>query len=689
MKIVCDTGGTFTDLIVEYDDASLRMFKAATVPSDPTQGVLDAIRLAAEDARETLGDFLAKCDLLVHGTTHAINAVVTNRTSRSGLLVTSGHPDILVLREGGRAEPFNFRVPYPAPYVPRHLTFEIRERINSAGEVVTPLDEEQAIRQLHALREERVEAVAVCLLWAISNPVHETRLGALLDEHLPGVPYTLAHQLNPTLREYRRASSAAIDASLKPLMSRYLGTLEARMAEAGYSGQIFVLTSQGGMQRAGDIAARPIHSLNSGPSMAPIAGNHYAGRETDLDFAIIADTGGTTYDVSLVRNGRIPKTRETWIGTPYRGHMTGFPSTEIKSVGAGGGSIAEIDSGGMLKVGPRSAGSVPGPVCYGEGGTEPTLTDACLVLGYVDAEFFLGGSKRLDKNGAERAISEHIASKMGIGLLDAALAIVEVATENMVQAIAEITVNQGIDPRQAALVGGGGAAGFNSVFIARRLRCPLLILPETGAALSAAGALISELRNDYREMFFARSGNFDFDGASGVLARLREHCETFLAQTGSGSGRIEFSVEARYAGQVWEIEVPLESGALVTEADLERLLAAFHRQHEEIFAVRDEESEVEIVGWAGVASTQTRSRPVGRIAPPAERTRAPGTREIYFRDAGLIWPSVVQMSDLVPEQVRQGPVIVETPFTTIVVDPQAAYSLSRIGSLHVYPRGAP
>ncbi|MBO6785153.1 MAG: hydantoinase/oxoprolinase family protein, partial [Alphaproteobacteria bacterium] len=261
MRFACDTGGTFTDLIVEDDDGSLTMYKASTTPSDPVKGVLDALTLAADDRDMALGDLLARGDMLIHGTTHAINAIITGNTAKTAFLTTAGHPDILVLREGGRIEPFNFVAPYPDPYVPRALTFEIPERINSAGEVHTALDEAATIDVIGRLRDAEVEAVAICFLWSIYNPAHELRVGELLEEHLPGVPYTLSHRLNPALREYRRASATAIDASLKPLMGRYLGGLTERLSEAGFAGRTLVLTSQGGMLDAHDLAEKPIHAI--------------------------------------------------------------------------------------------------------------------------------------------------------------------------------------------------------------------------------------------------------------------------------------------------------------------------------------------------------------------------------------------------------------------------------------------
>lgn len=686
MRLACDTGGTFTDLMVEEDDGVLRMYKSPTTPEDPVKGVLGALALAAADEGLPLPAFLAKCELFIHGTTHAINAVITAKTARTALLTTEGHPDILVLREGGRLEPFNFLVPYPEPYIPRALTFEIPERIGASGEIVRPLDERTVLRVIERMRDLEVEAVCVCLLWAIANPVHENRVGELLSTHLPGVPFTLAHRLNPVLREYRRASSAAIDASLKPLMQSYLGHLSDRLNEAGFAGRTLVLTSQGGVMDAAELADQPIQALNSGPSMAPIAGRHYAAIETGAPTAIVADTGGTTYDVSLVRRGQIPKTRETWIGQPFRGQMTGFPSIDIKSVGAGGGSIAFLDSGGMLHVGPKSAGAVPGPVCYGAGGTEPTLTDACLVLGYLDQNFFLGGAIKLDREAARRAVAERIAAPMNVDVVRAAAAIVAVATENMVQAIEEITVNQGIDPADAILLGGGGAAGLNSVFVARRLGCPMLLIPETGAALSAAGALMSDLRAEFREMYFTTSDHWDASGVAAVLDRLEAHCRDFARRVNrGGEARIEFSVEARYASQVWEIEVPLPDGRLREPCDLSRLVERFHAVHEDIFAVRDAGSAVEFVGWNAAAICPMRRSAMGRLDERDVGGTIEGLREVYFEDTGLTKTAVFSLRSLPVDKTLQGPAIIETPFTTMVVDPRARFKLAASGNLIITP----
>lgn len=686
MRFACDTGGTFTDLIVEDDDGALTMYKASTTPSDPVKGVLDALTLAAEARKIALSDLLARGDMLIHGTTHAINAIITGNTARTAFLTTAGHPDILVLREGGRIEPFNFVAPYPDPYVPRSLTFEVPERINSAGAAHTALDEAATIEIIAKLKDAEVEAVAVCFLWSISNPMHELRVGELLEEHLPGVPYTLSHQINPALREYRRASATAIDASLKPLMGKYLGGLTDRLTAAGFEGRTLVLTSQGGMLDASDLAQKPIHAINSGPSMAPIAGRNYADIDSGVSNVIIADTGGTTYDVSLVRDGRIPLTKETWIGQPFRGHMTGFPSIDIKSVGAGGGSIAWVDAGGLLHVGPQSAGAVPGPVCYAAGGVEPTVTDACVSLGYLDPNYFLGGTMTLDAEGARAAVAQYVAEPLGLSVEEAAASILSVATENMVQAISDITVDQGIDPAEAVLIGGGGAAGLNSIYIARRLGCPTLLIPETGAGLSAAGALMSDLSNEYRATFFTTSDAFDLEGVNQTLDALRAEAQEFIEGPGSSavSSVIEFAVEARYASQVWEIEVPWAMERFEKASQLEVLNEAFHAMHERIFAVRDPGSVIEYVGWTATARCGLRAGGPGRLAA-GKTHEAAGMRSVYFAGDGAVEATVLDFNSMQSGEQHSGPAIIESPFTTVIADGATTFERTASGSLLMRP----
>ena len=689
MRFAVDTGGTFTDLIVEDADGRLRMYKGPTTPHDLVQGVLDTIGLAAGDLGTETSELLARGELLIHGTTISTNAVLTGNVAKTAFLTTRGHPDILVFREAGRmgVPTFDYSVPYPEPYIPRALTFEVPERIDANGEITVPLDEDAVVEIIRQLADKEVEAVGVCLLWSIANPVHEQRIGALLEQHLPHVPYTLSHLVNPSLREYRRASSTCIDASLKLLMKDYLGGLSRRLRDAGFRATLLVVTSQGGVLDAAELARVPIHSIKSGPALAPIAGRRYAVADASADTAIIADAGGTSYDVSLVRRGRIPWTRETWIGMPYLGHMTGFPSVDVQSIGAGGGSIARVDEGGLINVGPQSAGSVPGPACYGQGGTQPTVTDAALLLGYIDPAYFLGGRMSLDVDAAKTALETQLSQPLGLDLHRSAAAVLSVVTENMVGAIEEITINQGIDPRTAVLVGGGGAAGLNSIAIARRLGCPNVIIPDVGAALSAAGALLSDLSTEYTAMLLTTGGAFDFDGVNGVLAALEEECQGFINGPGRASlqHEIEFSVEAHYAHQIWEIEVPLRSGHVSSGRELDRLTEDFHTTHRETFAIDDSTSEIEFINWRARARCKLREADVGAVVEEAGDGSGVRSRQVYFSDRGLVEAKIMHVESMERNRPVDGPAIIESSFTTVVIDPGAQVRRTGAGSLLIAP----
>jgi N-methylhydantoinase A len=686
LRVAVDTGGTFTDLVVD-DGGALRLYKTPTTPHDPVRGVLDAVAVAAEDLAVERAELLGRVELFVHATTHTTNAVLTRSTARAAFLTTAGHPDVLLFREGGRVRPFDFTRRYPDPYVPRSLTFEVEERIGSRGEVVRPLDEPATVQTIGRLAERRVEAVAVCLLWSTVNPVHELRIGELLDEHLSHVPYTLSHALNPTLREYRRAASAAIDVSLKPLMTRYLTTLENRLREAGFRGRLLVVTANGGVLDALTMAAAPIHSINSGPSMAPVAGRHYAQRDAGASTAVIADTGGTSYDVGLVRHGRIPRTRESWLGRQYESDLTGFPSVDVKSVGAGGGSIAWVDEGGLLRVGPVSAGADPGPACYARGGTHPTVTDAAVALGYIDPGYFLGGAIPLDVQAARAALERDVGGPLGLTVESAALAVLRLTTEHMVRAIEDITLNRGVDPREAVLVAGGGAAGINAVAIAQRLGCGRVVFPDLGAALSAVGALISDLTAEYGATFRTSSDDFDLAGAARVLAELSEKCQRFAEGPGAHaiSTEFEFSAEARYPGQVWELEVPLRDGRIASTADVESLRADFHEHHMDVFATCDRTSAIEVVGWRARVQCQLHAHTSITAAPfDGDLGSSHASREAWFAGAaGPVQAAVRHLHAIGPGEELVGPAIVASPVTTIVIEPGARAVGTPGGSLVV------
>ena len=683
-RISIDTGGTFTDAVVADASGILALGKALTDPERNFTGVQAAIADAAGQLGMALASLLAATELFIYGTTRATNAIVTGRTARTAMLFTEGFPDILVYRQGGKLNPHQLNVDYPAPYVPRRLTFEVPERIDAEGGVVRPLDEARVREILQSLRDEKIEALGVCLLWSIANPAHERRVGELAAELLPGVPCTLSHELNPVLREYPRASSTAIDASLKPLMQEQLRLLRQNLADSGYTGEILVSASVGGVMHVADMIERPIYLVKSGPAMAPIAGLSYAQAEHLGNNVVVVDTGGTTFDVSLVRDGAVSHTRETWLGEIYTGHLLGMGSVDIRSIGAGGGSIAWLDAGGLLRVGPQSAGARPGPACYGGGGTDPTVTDAALVLGYLNPANFLGGRMALDPGAAERVIGV-LAARLGKSLHDTALAVLTVANENMIKAIQEITVKEGFNPADAVLVAGGGAAGLNILPIARALGMRQVLLPRTAGALSACGAHFSDVVREVSASRFATSRDFDYAGVDATLAVLEARLDAFaqqLAARGLADFQRHFSVEARYAGQIWELELPLRSARLATASDVAALVDDFHAEHERVFAVRDPDNPVECIHWrARLTALLPRGEQAGDARRRATTLVPGGHRPAWFGElaAGRHSASVYRGQDLVPGDVIPGPAIIEEPTTTLVVYPNTTARVTAQG----------
>lgn len=683
-RISIDTGGTFTDAVVADAIGILAIGKALTDPVRNFVGVQHALADAAAQLGRSLGELLTATDVFIYGTTRATNAIVTRRTATTAMLLTAGFPDILVYRQGGKLRPHQLNVDYPEPYVPRRLTFEIPERIDAEGGVLETLDEMRVRDILQSLRDERVEAIAVCLLWSIVNPVHERRVGELIDDILPDVPYTLSHALNPVIREYPRASSTAIDASLKPLMQDQLRLLQQNLVAAGYTGELLVSASVGGVMHVEDMIERPVYMVKSGPAMAPIAGRAYSTLEHLGGDAVVVDTGGTTFDVGLVRAGCVAYTRETWLGEIYTGHLLGMGSIDVRSIGAGGGSIAWVDAGGLLRVGPQSAGACPGPACYAQGGGEPTVTDAALVLGYLNPGHFLGGRMPLDVDAA-RAVLAPLATRLGRALEDAAHAVLTIANESMIKAIHEITVKEGIAPADSVLVAGGGAAGLNIVPIARALGMRRVLAPRTAGALSACGAHFSDIVRQFGANHYTTTANFDYAGVNATLASLDAELDAFAAilrARGLDTFTRSMRVEARYAGQIWELELTLRAPRIADEAALATLLDDFHEEHERIFAVRDPGNAVECVHWhAHIAAHPSRGeqQPDARRRVTALQPRA--RRQAFF---GQLHAQAHEMAvhygdDLVPGDVLIGPAVIEEPTTTLVIYPGAQAAVTPFG----------
>ncbi len=683
-RISVDTGGTFTDVVIGDALGRFTIGKALTTPDRIFVGLRAALEAAAEPLGLSLASLLARTDIFIYGTTRATNAIVTGTIAKTAFLTTAGFPDTLLLREGGKFNPHDFSVPYPAPYVPRRHTFEITERTNSRGDLIIPLDEAAAIATLEVIKARGFEACAISLLWSIANPIHEQRLGALIEQILPGIPFTLSHALNPILREYRRASSTAIDASIKPLMQTHLRDLQTDLRASGYAGELLVSTTMGGCLDIDSMIARPIHTVRSGPAMAPVAGRRYAGYEGDWESVLVVDTGGTTFDVSLIRDGRIATTQETWLGERFTGHMLGIPAVDARSVGAGGGSIAWLDPAGLLRVGPQSAGSRPGPACYGSGGVLPTVTDAAVVLGYIDPNYFLGGRMKLDSDAALAAITT-IAEPLALTPEAAAYAIFAVSNETMINAIKDITVSEGLDPSEAIIVAGGGAAGLGIAFIARELQCRGVIVPRTASALSACGMQFSDIQLEQSANAPTRSSNFDRAAVNTALDSIDRELELFagrLAARGFHERRTEYRVEAHYAAQVWDISVPLPSSRLTNPAEVELLVEAFHANHRRIFSVDDRASPVEFLNWTGRLSLPLPQTETSAAARSIHATQAT-TRSACFdiddrRETVVHRGDGIQVGDTII-----GPAIIEEETTTVVIPPGAQAVLTVADSYYI------
>ena len=685
MRITVDTGGTFTDILFENKNGAISVFKVPTTPDNPSVGILNGLKKAAESINISIEYLLSNLTTFTHATTYAINAILTKKTAKTAFLCTEGHRDILLFREGGRIEIFNFTVEYPDPYVPRSLTFEIPERINYDGSISKNLDDKSLLKVINKLKKLNVESIAVCFLWSTVNPIHENNVAKFLEEKLPNIPYSLSHKVNPTLREYRRASSTCIDASLKPIMSKYLLNLKTNLEDKGFRGQFFMVTSQGGVKNIELSSNSPIHLINSGPSMAPVGGNFYLEKCKNYEQAIVTDLGGTTFDISLIKDRKIPRTKETWIGQKYRGHMTGFPSVDVRSIGAGGGSIASVDEGGLLHVGPKSSGANPGPASYNKGGFEATVTDAALVCGILNPNYFLGGDLILDSALAIKSIKK-IASKLKLSVEETALSILDVVTENMAQEIKNLTIHQGLNPSKSALISGGGASGINVVNLAKRLGCETIIIPDLGPVLSAAGAMVANITNEFSLTFTTNTKNFDYRGANLVLKKLALKCEKFLKSSGkkSLSHTIEYIIEAKYSGQVWEIEVPIIFDKNHKIKNVSILEKEFHKTHKKMFEVDDIDSDIEIMQWyARISCKMSNTNLTINKGKSKFNKKDSEFRNVFFKKLGSLKTKVLNYENLKVGKTLIGPAIIEAPFTTVLIDPKVKFKLNNFNNLEI------
>jgi N-methylhydantoinase A len=680
-ELAVDIGGTFTDVYVRDEGCETAAFKSPTTPDDLSVGLLEAIEKAARAHGCSTAEFLSNTSRLVHGTTASTNAILEDKTSKTALLCTEGFRDTLLFREGGKDDPYDWEVDYPEPYIPRSLTFGVSERITAEGDVREQLDEAQVREIIGELRRRDVEAVAVSLLWSHINPEHERRIGELFAEEWPEVHLSFGHEVNPTIREYRRTSSTAIDASIHHLVDEYLSTVERKLREAGFTGSLLMIVANGGVIGPEELRETPIWTVDSGPTMLPVAALEHVDAELDERDVVALDMGGTSLDMCVVTDGYIPRTREATVGEDY---MLGIEKVEVSSVGPGGGSIASVDDGGLLHIGPESAGADPGPACYDAGGTEPTLTDAALVLGYINDEYFLGGEMDVSHERAEAVIRDRVASKLGIGTVEAAYTIYTTAMHDMVNSVKDITIERGIDTRDYVLSGGGGMLGTFAVPIAEELRMSDVLLSREAGVVSSTGGLASDVRRDFSQSLFTTDDDFDYEEVRAVVDSLKADASAFFDRVDIPEERRSLSLyaEARYPNQVWELQIELPDGTL-NPGDETALTEQFHRKHEQTYGYRTDE-DVEFMHWRAEAVGSTRGLDTARTETDSTTVSEAyhGDREAYFGDELQSVPGYVAEA-LPPSQYIDGPAFVDAENTTLVVPPEHSLTITDAGNYRV------
>jgi N-methylhydantoinase A len=661
LRIGVDTGGTFTD-VCALDEHTGRLYvrKVSSTPDDPGRAIVTGVSQLLD---EIGGRGFGEVTYFAHGTTVGTNALLTGRGARTGLLTTAGFRDLLELGRGRRPSLYDLQADKPAPLVARDLRLEVGERVRHDGRVERALDPEQVRELARQLREQRVEAVAVCFLYSFVDPGHEQTAERILAEELPGVHVSVSSAVLPEFREYERLSTVVVNAYLGPVVARYLVRLRTRLAELGLRVTPHVTQSNGGVIPFETAERTPSRMVLSGPSTGVVGAAGIA-RAAGFPDIITFDVGGTSSDVSLVQDG-VPKEST---GTEIDGRPVRAPMLDIHTVGAGGGSIAWIDAGGALKVGPGSAGADPGPACYGRG-SEPTVTDANVVLRVLNPEYLLDGRMKIDSGAAHTAVAT-VAGPLGMDVLDAAQGIVRVITANMARAIRVISVQRGYDPRDYTLVPFGGAGPLHAVRLARELGMRTVLVPETPGAQCAAGLLMTDIRADFLRTRIMTPGE---PGVAAVFGELEDSATTWLTEENvpPERRRVERFVEMRYTGQNHELAVPVPEG-VITADTVTQLTKRFAAEHERMYGYSAAEDEVQVVTF--------RVRAIGAVARAELHRAALGdadasaavraTREVYLPESGGFTPCpVYDRSRLNPGHRIEGPAVVEQMDTTTLLLP--------------------
>lgn len=665
-RIGVDIGGTFTDFTVADESGVVALWKEPSTPAEPTLAIENGLAAVAPKLGVDVTGLLSATDLFVHGTTIATNTVVQRNGPAIGLLCTRGFRDVVYLRDGFKPERFNIRLKHPDGFVDRHLRIGVPERIGSDGAVVIPLEEDSVRRAAETFAANGVAAVAVAFLWSCVNGEHEQRAAEILAGELPGLPIVTSAEVLPEIREWERTSAAVLSAYVAPGITDYLRRLETMLQEHGLRRPPLIMQINGGCASVAEIVRRPVNALGSGPAAAPAAATHHAAREETGDF-ITVDMGGTSFDVCLVRDGRATMSRTIQVEM----QPIGVPGVEVHSVAAGGGSIAWIDSGGALRVGPLSAGAVPGPVCYGRGGARPTVTDANLVLGYLSPTGFLGGRWTLDRELAVNAIKREIAEPLGIGVLEAAEGIIRVVNTTMVGAIRAVSVERGIDPRSLSLVVGGGAGSLHAAELARELGMGRVIVPGAAGTFCAFGMTVTDVRHDYVRAHHCLSTSLDLSALDGLFAEMEREATDRLRADGFTDERIvlERSVDARYQGQVYELTVAVASASQLSADDIAKTVAAYHHEHRSQFTYAREELPIEFLHWrvTGLGLSESAAPPTTQPEVESDQQVPAAERNAFLPREGDQPVRVYATDDLAPGAVLVGPLVVESATTTVLL----------------------
>lgn len=665
-----DVGGTFTDvLLYEENSGDLRLAKVFSTPELQSKGLINGLRQFDLP--------LGQLDALLHGTTVATNAVLERKGANTALVATRGFKDVLELRRRDRPSTYGLTGQY-TPLIPRSLSLEVDERIDARGRAVEPLDPRSVDEVVEQLIQADVESVAVCLMNSYVNPAHEKELVQLLNEKLPDVAVSGSHVVAPEAGEFERASTTAINAYVHTTMTRYLDDVQKTLEDEGFDREFLVMQSNGGVIPAREAGGNAARTVLSGPAAGTVAAAEF-GRAANLPNVISCDMGGTSFDVALIPDGKPTLTRESSIeyGVPLK-----LPMIDIKTIGAGGGSIARVDRAGILQVGPESAGSDPGPACYGRGGTLPTVSDANMVLGRIAADQSLGTQSgfSLDEGAARQAIEERVARPLGLDVEDAALAIIRVANEMMANAIRMVSVDKGHDPRKFALVGFGGAGPLHIAELARTIGAKAAIVPPHPGTLSAFGCLMGDVKYDYVTSVAAELTECSEEYVRRTLAHQRQAGEEAVMEEGFSNDAVmvEHIAEMSYAKQLYSINVSLggeETGWNATE-----LSDAFRREYSATFGSRERTGAIRLVSLHTVVTGQ--SQEISTEMPEIMAESASETRRIRFDDGAYEVP-IIRRESLASGGKLTGPVVINQTDTTTLLPPRTSASVNENGSLIV------